>query len=178
MDQYPPFLVFLYLRKVYNNLYRGRLLKNYRGLWDGTKTTGITSIILVETGSSHLSEFISCTWVKINHRGDTGRAIIAYNFQCGSRQHGPPLDVTHSWWWIRYPWRDMDGGRMVHGSVLCIWWHDRIKGTIVDSRGYQCSLRNLQKGRTRGQCWKIQYHDLQAKGDSRGDVRGRFHLEE
>ena len=56
--------------------------------------------------------------------------------------------------------------------------NDWIKGPIMAQRSHKCYHWALQKGRPDGQCRKIQYHGLQARGGLHRDVRGGFQLDE
>ena len=139
---------------------------------------GITSGILVETGSIHsLARF---TWPSIpsNQSGDTGGFGLAYTLQCGSGNRGTSLDITHSQVQLLHSWRTRYGGRKVHGVVLCSWHHDHIKGPIMSPRIHQCYHRTLHKGRPDGQCRKIQDHDLPSGGDLHRDIKVGFQSEE
>ena len=156
----------------------GENTKNSRGFWGGTKTMGITSGILVKTGISHSSESLTWTSVTSDQRDNTGGTVLTYTLQCVSRQRGKSLDVTHSGGRICHPLRTRDGGRKVHGHILCVFWHDWIKVSRMDPRGRQCSHWNLRKGRPDEQCCKIQDHDFSAGIYLCRYVRGGFQSEE
>ena len=78
VDQYPLLLVCFDLSKAYKHLDKGGATTNSRRLWGGTNTTGITSVILVNKGSSHLSECVSWLSVPSDKRENTRGAGLAY----------------------------------------------------------------------------------------------------
>ena len=62
----------------------------------GNKTMGTMWRILFNTGSSHLPERLTWTSVLSDQRDDKGGTGLTYILQCGSRQHGMSMYITHS----------------------------------------------------------------------------------
>ena len=95
MMSYPLFLVFLDLRKAYNNLDHGWLLQTLVGYGVGPTIRGVLEEFWSRQEAVTFPKRLPWPVVLSDLRDYTGGTVLTNTLKCGSEQHGPILVITN-----------------------------------------------------------------------------------